>query len=430
MSRFFRASLAGLAGLMGLVFPAGAEPPSPITLDWAVREATAHNPQIAAARSRWEAEVEEAPQARSLDDPSLYTMFWAVPHDTPNPFSAREVWYGIKQRFPFPGKLDLRGQVAERTAAVAEQRYRSAQEEVLRRVKAAYYDLFLVHREMEITQEHLDLTRQFADVAETRYATYTKDGASQSDVLKALVEVSDLSNRALVLGQKRRAAEARLNALLDRDPGASLGPPADFPVRPVRYTLDEMKQMALENRPELKALSLAVERAEAARALAKRDYYPDLMTDFSYWDVKNNPNRWMLMVEAKVPLAFWSKGKHDARVRQADAEVRALEADHRELRNQALYAVEEAYVDVQVARNNVDLYSRTIVPQARQAVEAVRAGYETDRATFLNLVDSERTLLRFELDYYRSMVNYEKGVADLERAVGASLRTPVINEGE
>ena len=420
-----------LPSLFELLFafsnPAGAKAPDPITLGWAVQEALSQNPQTAAARARWEAAAEETPQARALDAPSFYTMFWAVPGHTPNPFSAREIWYGIKQRFPFPGKLSLKGQVTTMTADMAEQRYMSVQEKVVHQVKAAYYDLFLIHKEIEITRRHLDLAREFSRIAEIRYTTGV---AAQGDVLKALVEVSDLSNRVLVLIQRRRVAEAKLNVLLDRDPEASLGRSADFPIRPVVYSLKELQQMALDNRPELKAIQFAIERSEAARALARRDYYPDLMADFSYWDVRNNPNRWMLMVEAKVPIAFWSKGKHDARVRQAEAEKRAWESTYGELKNQILYQVEEAFVAIRVAEDNVDLYGRVIIPQARQAVEAVKVGYQTDRATFLNLVDSERGLLRFELDYYTAVVNFEKGIAGLERAVGTNLRTTLSYGGK
>ncbi|MDP7560491.1 MAG: hypothetical protein QF745_08115, partial [Planctomycetota bacterium] len=56
--------------------------------------------------------------------------------------------------------------------------------------------------------------------------------------------------------------------------------------------------------------------------------------------------------------------------------------------------------------------------------------YEADRATFLNLVDSERTLLRFELGHYEALVDFELGIADLERAVGTGLRTPESEKGE
>ena len=78
----------------------------------------------------------------------------------------------------------------------------------------------------------------------------------------------------------------------------------------------------------------------------------------------------------------------------------------------------------------MDLYQDVIIPQAQQTVETIKTNYETNRATFLNLVDSERTLLRFELDYYKALVAFEKGQADLERAVGTALLVSGHEEGE
>lgn len=425
MYSFVRIGLLGLFGWL-VVLPISIQASDSITLEWVIEEALHNNPRIVAALTRWEARKEEEPQARSLDDPRLYTMFWAVPDDTPNPFAARETWFGIKQRFPFPGKLKLRGQIAQQTAAMAGHGYLIVQEEIRQKVKLAYYDLFLIDRELEITRKHLELMREFVQIASVRYAT---GAVAQGDVLKAQVEVSDLGNRVLVLAQRRRAGVAKLNTLMDREPETVLGSLADFPIRPMGYTLDTLKQMAMKNRPELMAVTVAIEKSETAKALAKKAYYPDLMADFSYWNVRNNTNRWMLMIEAKVPVAFWSKGKHDARVRQAEVEKRAWQADYEDVKNQILYAVEEAFVNIQVAWNNVDLYQDVIIPQAQQTVAAIQANYETDRATFLSLVDSERTLLRFELDYYKALVAFEKGQADLVRAIGTTLLESGYDEG-
>jgi outer membrane protein TolC len=418
-----RLAWVGLSAWVGMtmVLPAAAEaPPSTsLTLKGVIQQALEHNPQIVAARAGWEVSTEEIPQVRSLDDPSLYTMFWAVPHDTPNPFSAREVWLGIKQRFPYPGKLDLKGRMADTSAEMARQRYLSVKEEIIRQVRKAYFDLYLLYKEIEIAGKHLNLAREFAQIAEAKYATGT---GTQGNVLKGLVEVADLANRIEILEQRRRTAEARLKALLDQEPGTSLGRPAEFALVPLVQTLEELQGMALKNRSERRATELAIDRSEQAIALARREYYPDFMADFAYWNVRDMPNRWMLMVEAKVPVAFWSKGRRDARVRQAQAEKRSWEASLKDLDNQILYAVEEAYAGLEIAADKVGLYQQTVLPQARQAVEALRIAYQTDQESFLSLVDSERRLHAFELEYHRARIDHEKSLADLERAVGAKLR--------
>lgn len=421
MYRILRVGTALLwVGVHFVATTAAAEPADALTLDQAVAEALVQNPQISAAQAQWQVQVEEAPQARSLADPSFYTMFWAVPDDTPNPFAGREVWLGIKQRFPYPGKRALKGEVATHGADMAQQRATGIAEAIARRVKAAFYDLLLNHKETAITQHHLDLTRELAGVAEAKYSTGT---SAQSDVLKLMVEVSDRSNQLLVLKSKRPALAARLNQLLNRAPTQPLGQLAEPPIVALPHTLAYLQELARRSRPELKASQAAIARSQTGLALAKKAYYPDLMVDASYWNVREGDNRWMLMLEATVPVSLWSRDGHDARVTQAKAEQRAWEATYTELENQIRYEVEEAFVQLSIAQDQMALYQKVIIPQARQTVEAMKAGYQTDRESLLNLVDSERSLLQFELEYHRAKVAAGKGWAALEWAVGTALPT-------
>ncbi len=389
-----------------------------LVLDVIIQAALEENPRLSTAKYRWESALEKEPQVSSLDDPSFYTMFWAVPRTTPDPFEAREVWLGVKQKIPFPGKLSLRGKIASFEAQMAQLQYQAARQEIIRQVKSAYYELFLIHKAIEIRQKHLDLNRGFSKIAETKYTTGT---VSQGDVLKALVEVSDLSKEVLVLVQRRRATEAKLNTLLNRLPQTPLGTPEECEAVKVTQTLEDLQKVALDNRPELEATQLAVQRSRTDQKLARKEYYPDFMIDVAYWNVQDNLNRWMLMVEAKIPLAFWSKGRHDARLKEAKIEERLSNSAYEDLKNHVLYEVEDALINVQVAESEIKLYRDVILPQAQQTLEAVTASYRTGRASFLNLIDSERVLLKFELAYYRSLVDFEKGLADLERAVGIDL---------
>ena len=142
--------LLGITVLYGAAAYGNSKTPGPLTLEWVVEQAKAQSPKIAVSRAKWEASIEEIPQVSSLGDPSLYTMFHAVPHNTTNPFSAREIWLGIKQRFPYPGKLSLKGEIASKTADVAYEGLQVAEEEGVYQAKKAYFDLYLIHKEQKI----------------------------------------------------------------------------------------------------------------------------------------------------------------------------------------------------------------------------------------------------------------------------------------
>ncbi|NOT55448.1 MAG: TolC family protein, partial [Deltaproteobacteria bacterium] len=83
-----------------------------------VQEAAENNPEIKAARQRWEAAQAVIPQVQTLPDPRTTLSYQNV--------TERETMYGASQEVPFPGKLRLRGAVATRDAERLEQEYLAA----------------------------------------------------------------------------------------------------------------------------------------------------------------------------------------------------------------------------------------------------------------------------------------------------------------
>jgi len=80
--------------------PAFAEESS-LILHTLVEEALLRNPDIQAARRRWESSQAIIPQVQTLPDPSLLLGYQRMPMLEP----LEEPVYGFSQKFPFPGKL-------------------------------------------------------------------------------------------------------------------------------------------------------------------------------------------------------------------------------------------------------------------------------------------------------------------------------------
>jgi cobalt-zinc-cadmium efflux system outer membrane protein len=120
-----------------------------------------------------------------------------------------------------------------------------------------------------------------------------------------------------VLEQRRETAEAMLNTLLDRDSTSPLGIPAQEPSQiPLDKTLDDLHRLALNDRPELKAAELAVQRNEQSRALAQRQYYPDFNVAFQRFQNFQANDGFGAYVAMSIPFAFWTKPKYDAGVQE------------------------------------------------------------------------------------------------------------------
>jgi len=399
---------------------AGAEREPLLQIDAVVAEALERNPEIQAARHRWQAAKERAPQAGALDDPEFKVELFNYP-DRLYPDASANTIFGLSQRFPYPGKRGLKEGLAVKEADMAAALLRAKERDVAAQAKSAYYEVFLAHKAIEVHHRQIDLLKEFFEIANARFRA---GKGAQVDVLKSTVELSKLSNELPVLEQQLETAKAKLNLFMSRDPQSPLGEPVE-PVglggKGARSTLDELHQMAIQNRPELRVLDLDIARSQTAAALAQKQLYPDFNVSFERFQNFGARDGFGGMVSMSLPFSFWTKPKYEAGVREAAANVDSARATFQALQNQILFEVKDLLAKVEAAEKMITLYKTTVLPQAQQTLESARIGYQTGKAEFLTLLDTERAIKDFQLAYYRALAESEQRMAELERAVGADL---------
>lgn len=420
--------LIGTLLLLLAITPCAAQQSLTLTLEAAptlsdlIKEALRANPEIVAARKAVEAAQARIIPARSLDDPELNLESWAIPINQPtNLNQANMHMVNLRQRFPFPGKLRLRGEVASQEEAMAVARYQAKEREVIAAVKNGYYELFMADRNIQITNEQLELHERVLRTTETRY---TVGKTSQSDVVRAQVEHSDLINRLIVAEQERESAEARLNALLNRQTDALIGKTAELEPSPTTpFEQNELYRLTIESSPELREAVSGVKRAELSHELAIRNQrYPDFTLGLGYWYTPqgNFQHTYSGMLTLTIPF-FWTKSKHDREVEEASAQIAKAEAGYRAIKNLAFLEVRDNLLKSNAARKSVSLYRTGLLPLAELSLKAAEAAYQTGRLEFTGLLEAERSLRDVRLGYYRALVALEQSLADLERAVGRDI---------
>lgn len=395
----------------------------PLTLDAALTEALASNPELISLRRQFEAVRERPAQERFLTPPTLEAQIWQWPINTLNPANTNMYMFMFSQDIPGPGKRRLRQAVITKEAELAETDIAVQARGVVERVKRAYAELFLARKAVEIHHASVDLLRQLADVAQAKYTT---GRISQQDVLKAVVELSRIHEHLITLDAQAQIAEAQLNTLLDRPAGARIGPLANPQERVLLPTADALQQVAIAHQPELTMARLGVERAEAQLAVVNREYKPDFSAMGGYMLMPQDRDAWMGKIGITWPNAPWSRGRLNAQRAEATAEIAAGSARVRAVENALRLAVRQAYVRVKAAEQRGALLRTTVVPQSEQTLEVSRVAYQTDRVDFLAIIDNERVRLDAQLDYYRALSDFEQALAELERAIGTDITPSMI----
>ena len=390
-----------------------------MTIDEIEREAMANNPEIRAAERRIAVTKARIPASGALDDPMLMYRNWGTPLIKPWDWNQSQQMFMYQQTLPGPGKRSARTEIANQQSAENE-----AQVEVLRRgigvrARKAYYDLLRSADEHRIHDQQMDLSKQALQWATVKY---TVGRVPQQDVLKAQITMTRLADHLVMLDQDEESARAELNSLMGRDPGAPLeiigkyGSPRELP------SLSELERIALENRPELKAISATSGVAEAQLSLARKAYTPDFTVAGGYMLMPSGSMyRNNYMAELTVSLPWLNKRKHDSEIKEAEAAASVVRSEHDAQVNAAFLEIQQALIRARATERSLKLYSDTLRPQAEAALKSASAAYRYDRADFLNLIDSQNMLLDVETSYYNAAANFDTRIAELERAIGASL---------
>jgi outer membrane protein TolC len=243
----------------------------------------------------------------------------------------------------------------------------------------------------------------------------------QQDVLKAHVEVSKMVDELIMLGQRKKALEAKLNSILNRPLETGVSRPEELGIRKLPFTFEELQRMAIELNPTLKGMKKMVEAKEKAHALAKREYYPDFNVRFAYGQRDNGAEmkrRDMLtgMVEINIPVFY--KSKQDRKVVETKADIQVIEAQYRAMKNEIFFMITDMGSMIQRVERQLELYKTGIIPQASLQINSAISGYRVGKADFMTLLDSRMTLYRYELEYHQALTEFHKNVASLEAVVG------------
>jgi outer membrane protein TolC len=312
-------------------------------------------------------------------------------------------------------------EMASKEAEVISTEIQGKIHQITKEVKTAYYDLSHNYRTTEVTQRNKRILEDFAKIAETRYAV---GEGIQQDVLKAHVEVSKMVDDLLMLSQRKKALEAKMNALLNRPPETHVGEPEEVVFRKFPFTIEELQKMALEMNPTLKGMQKMIEAKEKANALAKREYYPDFKFLFAYGlraniDGMKQDNMLTGMMEVNIPIFY--KVKQDRKVAETQADILNWEAQYRAMKNEVLFMIADMTSMVQRSERQIALYKTGIIPQASLQINSAMSSYRVNKVDFMTLLDSQMTLYKYELEYHQALTEYEKNVASMGAVIGKQL---------
>jgi cobalt-zinc-cadmium efflux system outer membrane protein len=395
-----------------------ASPPTP--LSQLLAESQANNPQLSAAGHEARAARQMVPQATSLSDPKLTYQQFSV--GSPKPFAGYTnsdfayISIGASQELPYPGKLRLRGEVAERDADTKQAEVEVTKTSLADSVKADYLQLEYLQKTLGILRQNEAVLDQLIQDATAHYQV---GQGMQQDVLQAQVNRTKIVKEVTMHHQQMGQIQAHLKGLLSRDQGSPDIVTEDLIASPLQRTSDELLAMVRQNNPQIQVDASAIRKQDAQLASAKRAGKPDFEVGYAY---QNTDRKYRDYYMFTFDVRFPRRGRVNAEIAEATEKRSESQQTLNAHLQQQLAEVQEEYVKAASDEELIKEYREGLIPQSDAAYRATLSAYASNREQFVHVLSYFTDTLNLKLEYAQALVDHETALAHLETLTGATLR--------
>ena len=392
---------------------------APTPLATLIEEAKKNDPAILAAERAAKGATYVAPQVSSLPDPQFTLQQFSV--GSPRPFAGYTnsdfayIGVGASQRLPYPGKLKLRAEVANREAGAVKQHVDVVLRDEIEGLKTTYCQLAYLQQTLGILQRDDALLQQIEQQAE---AHYSAGQGNQQDVLKAQLERTKILREISMHHQLAGEAQAELKRILRRPQDSS-----DIVTEPLsatflRYTASELLDRVREEDPNIRERSALIQRNQAAVDLAHKEFRPDFEVSYMY---QNTDRKFRDYYMATFNVNFPRRKPRQAALAEAQVNVQRAQQELDTELQRALAEVQRQYVVTKTSEEQLLIYRDGLLPQAKATIQAGLASYQANRVDFETLLSSFLSVLNLDLEYQQTLLGHETALAHIERLTGVTL---------
>jgi len=372
------------------------------------------SPELRAMALDRDAAAARADGAGRLDDPTFRAMSDEV--DRTGGPRINKTYLSVEQEFPLWGKLDLHHSAALAAVDAARGRERATAAELDEKIKVAFARYYAASQAIIVNRDVARLAGAMAKLARERYA---QNLGAQPDAITAEAEITRTAMETARLEAERRAAAARLNALLARTPGAPLAEPKELRrLPPADPPLPALLDRARAANPRLFIGAAEIRGAVSERELAGKAWYPNVTLGAGAIQRDNGPAGYTATLAFKIPLQWEAK---EAGERETAAKLAAAQQRQLQLEAEISGDLEQALAGLASARQIGELTRKQLIPQLDAAHKAALTLYRRDQGTLNAVLEAEHRIHQARLDLLRAESDAQSAFAAIERLIGADL---------
>jgi len=452
------------------------------SLDEYLKVAAENNPELKAYFNEYLSSLENVPHTGAFPDPELTMGFFFQPME--RFMGNQQADIQLMQMFPWFGMLKTQKDEASKMALAQYEVFQDAKYRLFYQVKNTWYQLYRLEEEIRITEENLEILKQYERLALIRFqsadigtgsgpsnmqqATSMNSGSStssassmggmsggmtsgtsgkssskggssmgtsssmngggsgMSDVLRVRIQIKELENTLALLEDSRLPIKAEFNQLLNRDINEVVSIADSLSGSVVSWERQALLDSITQNNPMLKMLDAEEEAYEAQKKMARLEGRPMLGAGVNYMPFSPRTENGMPMGgnDMVMPMLRLTipiyRKKYNALQKEAELKQLAVQQRRENTVNQLTTRWSTALRDLDDATRRTKLY-REQTDLARQTLNLLMTSYATDGRDFEEVLRVQQQLLDYQLKLITSIVDQHVTIAMLENLAATEL---------
>ena len=384
-----------------------------------IQEAERENPKIAASFHGWQAARNVSKQVSALPETQLSVQQFSV--GSPRPFAGYSnsdfayIGFGASQDLPYPGKRQLRANVAEHDADSIEAQTDSVRRTVVGNLKMVYFRLAYIQQTLGVLERSDALLNQVQEAAEVRYRV---GQGNQQDVLKAQLQHTKILQEIAHHHQEKGLLEAQIKQVLGRPQESAEIVAETLTLRALPYAAAELLQRAREQNPDVHSKQASMRQQETQVELAHKNFRPDFNVQYTYQHTGSQARDYYM---ATFGIRLPNRGRQKAELAEAQENQERAREELDAESQRVLSEVQQQYVRAETSEERLKIYSDGLVPQSEATFQSALSAYQSNRQDFESLLSGFLDVLNLDLEYRSELVEHESALTELERLTGVDV---------
>jgi len=310
------------------------------------------------------------------------------------------------------GKRELRRDSARQATTIAEVNVLDTRRTLLFTLRNAFVQALQAKAVLQLANENLSYYDNLLRLNRERFRA---GDIAQIDVerleLQRVQYVTDVTNATVSV---RTAKIQLLQLLIDRTPIEQFDVAGAFDFNDGIQPLEELRNIALETRPDLKVAMRTVEKAQTDHKLAVANGSVD--PTFGADAGRNPPISAYFGFNVSIPLRIFDRNQGEKA--RTEIDVRRTEKLRDATEAQVFSDVDSAYATLTGTLNLLRPYKATYLAQAERIRDTVSFMYERGAASLLDFLNAQNDYRTTQLNYRNLVGSYLTAANQLNLAVG------------